>query len=74
MPYLAESYTESDDGTKLTFKLNAGLTCHDGEPLTAEDVVYSFKRAADPAMKFTGNTPGLYSRRWATRTLALSTI
>ena len=42
----------------MTFKLNAGLTCHDGEPLTAEDVVYSFKRAADPAMKFTGNTPG----------------
>ncbi len=53
-----QSYTESDDGKKLTFKLNAGLTCHDGEPLTAEDVVYSFKRAADPAVKFTGNTPG----------------
>ncbi|MHB2165936.1 ABC transporter substrate-binding protein [Alsobacter sp. R-9] len=58
VPYLAESYTESEDGTKLTFKLNSGLTCHDGEALTAEDVVYSFKRAADPNMKFTGNTPG----------------
>ena len=58
VPYLAESYTESDDGKQLTFKLRPGLTCHDGEKLTAEDVVYTFKRAADPTNKFTGNTPG----------------
>jgi peptide/nickel transport system substrate-binding protein len=58
VPYLADSYTESDDGTKLTFKLKPGLTCHDGEKLTAEDVAYTFQRAADPNLKFTGNTPG----------------
>ena len=57
-PYLAESYEESEDGTEISFKLREGLTCHDGEPLTAEDVAYSFNRAADPENAFTGNTPG----------------
>jgi len=58
VPFLANDYRVSEDGTEWTFVLNEGLTCHDGEPLTAEDVVYSFQRAADPANEFTGNTPG----------------
>jgi peptide/nickel transport system substrate-binding protein len=58
IPYLANSYSISEDGTEWTFTLNEGLTCHDGEALTAEDVVYSFQRAADPANAFTGNTVG----------------
>ena len=57
-PYLAKSYKLSEDGKELTFTLNEGLTCHDGEPLTAEDVAYTFQRAADPANAFTGNTAG----------------
>jgi peptide/nickel transport system substrate-binding protein len=57
-PYLATGYTISEDGTEWTFTLNEGLTCHDGEALTAEDVVYTFQRAADPANAFTGNTVG----------------
>ena len=58
VPYLAKDYTVSDDGTEITFDLNEGLTCENGDPLTAEDVAYSFQRAADPANAFTGNTPG----------------
>ncbi len=58
VPYLATSYTQSADGSEWTFTLNEGLTCHNGEPLTAEDVAYSFQRAADPANGFTGNTVG----------------
>ena len=58
VPYLAKDYTMSEDGTEWTFTLNEGLTCHDGEPLTAEDVAYTFQRAADPANAFTGNTAG----------------
>ncbi len=58
VPYLATGYTISEDGTEWTFTLNEGLTCHDGEALTAEDVAYSFTRAADPANAFTGNTVG----------------
>jgi peptide/nickel transport system substrate-binding protein len=58
VPYLAKSAKYTDDGKGMTFVLNDGLTCHDGEALTAEDVVYTFQRAADPANKFDGNTPG----------------
>lgn len=58
LPYLANDFSVSDDGTEMTFTLNEGLTCHDGEPLTAEDVAYTFERAADPENAFTGNTAG----------------
>ncbi|MEQ8676977.1 MAG: ABC transporter substrate-binding protein [Aggregatilineales bacterium] len=57
-PYLATSYSLDETGTEITFTLNEGLTCHDGEALTAEDVAYTFNRAADPENAFTGNTPG----------------
>lgn len=58
VPYLANDYSLNEDGTEITFTLNEGLTCHDGSPLTADDVVYTFQRAADPENAFTGNTPG----------------
>ncbi|WP_062013592.1 ABC transporter substrate-binding protein [Aureimonas sp. AU4] len=58
VPDLAESYTEAADGLSYTYKLKPGLTCEDGEALTAEDAAYSFNRAADPKNAFTGNTPG----------------
>ncbi len=54
-PSLAESYSWNAAGTELTFKIRAGQTCENGEPLTAEDVVYSLKRQVDPALGFKGN-------------------
>lgn len=57
-PYLVDNTTVSDDGLSYTFRIKDGLTCDDGEPLTAEDVAYSFNRPADKALAFTGNTPG----------------
>jgi oligopeptide transport system substrate-binding protein len=42
----AESYEVSDDGLTYTFKLRDGLKWSDGSKLTAEDFVYSWKRAA----------------------------
>ncbi len=57
-PYLAHSFTVSDDGTEWTFHMHEGLTCHDGEPLTAEDAAYSFNRMADPENGFDGNSAG----------------
>ncbi len=57
-PYLADSYTVSEDGLEWTFTLHEGLTCHDGEPLTAEDVVYSWERMSNPDNGFTGNSAG----------------
>jgi peptide/nickel transport system substrate-binding protein len=57
-PYLASAVSFSEDGTEVTFTMNEGLTCHDGEALTAEDVAYTFNRAGDDANAFTGNTAG----------------
>ncbi|KQY15268.1 ABC transporter substrate-binding protein [Rhizobium sp. Root482] len=42
---LAESWTVSDDGLTYTFKLKPGLKFASGNPLTAEDVAWSFERA-----------------------------
>ena len=43
-PSLAETWTESPDGLAYEFKLREGVTFHNGEPLTAADVVFSFQR------------------------------
>ena len=43
-PALAESWTESPDGRVYEFKLREGVTFHNGDPLAAEDVKFSFLR------------------------------
>ena len=43
-PALAESWNESPDGLRYEFKLRPGLQFHNGDPCTAEDVVFSFTR------------------------------
>ncbi|OCJ17026.1 ABC transporter substrate-binding protein [Rhizobium sp. AC44/96] len=42
---LADSWTVSDDGLTYTFKLKSGLKFASGNPITAEDVAWSFERA-----------------------------
>src|SRR3989454_6630825 len=41
---LAESWTESPDGLMYEFKLRRALRFHNGDPVTAEDVKFSFER------------------------------
>jgi peptide/nickel transport system substrate-binding protein len=41
---LAQSWQESEDGLTYEFKLRPGLKFHNGDPLTAEDVKFSFDR------------------------------
>ncbi len=45
IPGAAESWTVSDDGTVYTFKLRQDAVWSDGSPVTADDFVYSFRRA-----------------------------
>ena len=46
VPACAEGYEVSEDGLTYTVKLKEGLKWSDGSDLTAEDFVYSWKRAA----------------------------
>ncbi|GAU80115.1 oligopeptide ABC transporter periplasmic oligopeptide-binding protein OppA [Bosea sp. BIWAKO-01] len=39
----------SEDGKSVTWKLKQGVTWHDGKPFTADDVVFTWEYAADPA-------------------------
>ena len=53
-PSLAESWTMSSDGRTWEFALRKGVRFHNGEPVTAEDVKFSFERykgAASPILK-----------------------
>src|SRR6516165_7570776 len=43
-PSLAESWRESSDGKIYEFKLRRGLTFHNGDPVAAEDVKFSYER------------------------------
>ena len=45
---LAESYTMSEDGLTWTFTLKDDLKWSNGDPLDANDFVYSWNRAANP--------------------------
>lgn len=46
IPAVAEKYELSEDGTTYTFTLRDGVKFHNGQTVTAEDVVYSINRCA----------------------------
>lgn len=48
VPGLASSWETSDDGLVWTFHLVEGVKFHNGEELTADDVVYTVNRMMDP--------------------------
>lgn len=50
IPALAQQVRISADQLTYTITLRDQLTFHDGTPLTARDVKYSFERATDPAL------------------------
>jgi ABC-type transport system substrate-binding protein len=49
-PELAAGWEVSDDGRLYTFFLREDAVFHNGRPVTAADVVFSWERAADPAI------------------------
>jgi peptide/nickel transport system substrate-binding protein len=57
-PALAESWEVADDSVTWTFHLRHGVTFHNGDPFTADDVVATWKYGSDPA---TSSWPSDYS-------------
>ncbi len=51
IPALAESWKTSADGMTYTFKLRSGLKWSDGQPITADDVKFTYSLAQDDAYK-----------------------
>jgi peptide/nickel transport system substrate-binding protein len=51
VPVLAESYTLSQDSKTYTFTLRSGAKFTDGTPVTAQDVVFTVRKAQDVALK-----------------------
>jgi len=51
VPVLAESYTLSPDGKTYTFTLRTDAKFIDGSPVTAQDVVFTVRKAQDSALK-----------------------
>ncbi len=47
-PQLATSWKASKGGKVWTFKLRSGVKFHNGQPMTAADVVYTFQQLSDP--------------------------
>jgi peptide/nickel transport system substrate-binding protein len=47
-PMLATKWTHNGDGTVWTFTLRNGVKFHNGQPMTADDVVYTFQQQSDP--------------------------
>ncbi len=48
VPRLADSWDVSDDGMTYTFHLHPGVTFHNGQPFTSDDVQFTFNRVMDP--------------------------
>jgi ABC-type transport system substrate-binding protein len=59
VPDLAERWTTSEDGKDIRFVLREGVRFHDGEELTADDVLRSIERALHPT------SPNPYSSYFA---------
>lgn len=49
VPVLAERWEISEDSRSIKFFIKKGVKFHNGEVLTADDVIFTFKRAVSPA-------------------------
>ncbi|MDO5033507.1 MAG: peptide ABC transporter substrate-binding protein [Eubacteriales bacterium] len=50
-PRLAESWEMNEEMDTITYHLNPEAKWHDGEPVTADDVVFTYRLATDPEVK-----------------------
>ena len=54
IPWLATSWESSADGLTWTFHLREGVKWHDGQPLTADDVAFTYRYVNRPGLTYTG--------------------
>ena len=47
-PFLAESFQVSDDGLELSFQIRDDVHFSDGQPITADDVIFTFETITNP--------------------------
>ena len=47
-PWLAESYEVSSDGLEITFRLRDDIYFSDGEPVTTDDVIFTYETIVNP--------------------------
>lgn len=52
VPYLAREWTIDPEGDRITFHLRDDVTWHDGVPVTARDVAFTWERVVDPVVPF----------------------
>jgi peptide/nickel transport system substrate-binding protein len=61
-PHLAEDWTVSEDNKTYTFTLREGVTFHSGNPVRAEDVVFSLERFFDINQGYSSLLTGVLSK------------
>ena len=71
---LAESYNISKDGSSYTFVLKDKIYFHDGQPVTADDVIFTIKEVKDPIIKspYKGNLDGVTVEKKDDKTLVFT--
>jgi len=52
LPYLAREWTIDPEGDRITFHLRDDVYWHDGVPVTARDVAFTWERVVDPEVPF----------------------
>ncbi|MEJ2483843.1 MAG: ABC transporter substrate-binding protein, partial [Gemmatimonadota bacterium] len=52
VPWLARDWNVDPEGDRITFRLRDDLYWHDGVPVTAADVAFTWERVVDPAVPF----------------------
>ncbi|MTD30736.1 ABC transporter substrate-binding protein [Planomicrobium sp. YIM 101495] len=60
IPSLAKEWEMNEDQTQVTFHLEEGVTWHDGEEFTADDVVFTYQTMSDPDYISAGGFRTLY--------------
>jgi oligopeptide transport system substrate-binding protein len=62
IPAIAERWNENNDSSEFCFYLRKNARWSNGDPITAQDFVYSFRRALNPATRARGASLGYYLR------------